>query len=72
MDFIIGQIDYVEVILAQLLQTADVFMADFVALAIGRPLELAGSDFGDIVGQPGAYGVLHADRFQHGNLSLCA
>ena len=58
-DFIIGQIDEVEVVLAQLLQVADILVADFMALAKGRPLELAGPDLGDVVSQPGADGVFN-------------
>ncbi|MDZ7580876.1 MAG: hypothetical protein U5R30_09725 [Deltaproteobacteria bacterium] len=63
MDFIVGRVDEIEVVFAQFLQVTDIFVANLVALAKRRPLELAGPDLGDVVGQAGADGVFNIDFF---------
>ena len=47
------------------LEVADIFRANGVAFAKGRPLELSRTDFGDIVGQARAHRFLQADFLQH-------
>ena len=62
-DLVLGQVEDVEVVLAQLLQVADVLVAHRVTLAEGRALELAGPDLGDVVRQPGPHRILHVIFF---------
>ncbi len=64
-DFILRQVDDVEVVLAELLQVADVLVADRVPLAEGRTLELPGPDLGDVVRQLGPDRILQHYFFQH-------
>ena len=58
MDFIFFQVDDVEIIFAELLQAAQVFIANRVALAKGGAFEFPGANLGDVMGQLGAHRIL--------------
>jgi hypothetical protein len=60
-DFILLEVDQVEVVFAQLLQVADIFIADGMPLAKSRPLEFARTDLRDIMGQVRAHGLFDID-----------
>jgi hypothetical protein len=52
-------------VLPQLLEMADIFVAHRVALAEGRALELPGPDLGNVVRQLGPHRILQIDFFHH-------
>jgi hypothetical protein len=56
MNFVIGKIQLIEVVFPQALEVAQIRIANRVALAKGRSLELAGANLGDIMGQLRANG----------------
>ena len=69
-DFVILQIDEIQVVFAQLLQMAQVFIADCVPLVEGRALELTGTNLGNIMGQFRSHGLLKFYFFEHSFFSL--
>ncbi len=58
MNFVIGQIDDVEMILSQTLEMTEVSLTYGVATSEGRTLELARADLGDVMGQLAPYCLL--------------
>ena len=69
-DLVIRKIDHIQMVLPQLLEMADIFVAHRVALAEGRALELPGPDLRDVVRQLGPHRILQVDFFQHIGLRL--
>ena len=69
-DFIFFQVDEVKVIFPEFLKVTDVIVANRVAFAKSRPFELAGANFGDIVGQFSPNGFFQIDFPQHDSSPL--
>jgi hypothetical protein len=57
-DFVLFQIDYIQVIFTEFLEMAKVFIADGMAFMKGGALELTGSNLGNVMGQFGADRIL--------------
>ena len=61
MNFSRFQVQNVQMFLSDPFQMGHIFFPDDMSFFKSRPLELPGSDFGDIVGQDGSHGLINGN-----------